>query len=64
MYFSVFFIFESPTAPDISMVNISQSLAILLDCFFDNSHCMIVTRVNEHRFASDFGYFLQNDRTV
>ncbi len=26
----------------------------LSDCVFDNSHCVIVTRVNEHRFDSDF----------
>ncbi len=33
--------------------NISQASAILSDRVFDNSHCMIVTQVNEHRFASD-----------
>ncbi len=26
------------------------------DCVFNNSHCAIVTRVNEHRFASDVGH--------
>ncbi len=34
------------------------------DLVFDNSHCVIVTRVNQHRFASDFGHLsaiYQND---
>ncbi len=26
------------------------------DRIFDNSHCAIVTHVNEHRFASDVGH--------
>ncbi len=30
--------------------------AIPSDHVFDNSHCAIVTRVNEHRFASDLGH--------
>ncbi len=46
--------FESSTGPDI----ISDTSLILLDRVFDNSHCVIVTRVNEHRFASDFGHLL------
>ncbi len=41
-----------------SMPNISRASAILSDRIFDNSHCVIVTRGNEHRFASDFGHLL------
>ncbi len=40
-----------------SMPNFDAS-AILSDRVFDNSHCVIVTRVNEHRCASDFGAFV------
>ncbi len=29
---------------------------ILSDRVFDSSHCAIFSRVNEHRFASDFGH--------
>jgi hypothetical protein len=38
------------------MPNISRASAILSDRVFDHSHCAIVTRVNEHRFASDLGH--------
>ncbi len=33
-----------------------RRIAIPSDRAFDNSHCVIVTRVNEHRFASDVGH--------
>ncbi len=39
-----------------SMPNISQVSATTSDRDFDNSHCVIVTRVNEHWFASDVGH--------
>ncbi len=41
-----------------SMPNISWVSAMTSDRVFGNSHCAIVTRVNEHRFASDVGHLL------
>ncbi len=35
---------------------VGDASAIPSDRVFDNSHCAIVTRVNEHRFASDLGH--------
>ncbi len=43
----------------LSKTNISRvgdTSAILSDRVFDNSHCVIVTRLNEHQFASDLGH--------
>ncbi len=42
----------------IAVPNIGGASAIPSDPVFDNSHCAIVTLVNEHRFASDFGHLL------
>ncbi len=67
MYFSIRNTFtqqdfesQKVTGPDIwdakYFTGGGKTSAILSDHIFDNSHCMIVTRVNEHRFASDFGH--------
>ncbi len=40
------------------LMGVGGASAIPSDCVFDNSHCEIVTLVNEHRFASDFGHLL------
>ncbi len=37
-------------------MGVGDALAILSDRVFDNSHCAIVTCVNEHRFAFDVGH--------
>ncbi len=51
---------ESPTAPDISyakyFAGVGDASAMTSDRIFDHSHCVIVTHVNEHRFASDVGH--------
>lgn len=41
-----------------SMANISWALMILSNRLFDNSHCLIVARMNKHQFATDFGLLL------
>ncbi len=38
------------------LTGIGDASVIPSDRVFDNSHCAIVTRVNEHRFASDLGH--------
>ncbi len=49
---------ESPTGQDISNAKYSTGISnALLDHVFDNARYTIVTHVNEHRFASDFGHF-------
>ncbi len=35
---------------------VGNASAIPSDRVFDNSHCVIVSRVNEHRFAFDVGH--------
>ncbi len=37
-------------------MGVGDASAMTSDRIFDNSHCAIVTRVNEHRFASDVGH--------